>query len=86
MLRPFDNYFIMQDEPFKSCLQALREYILKFDPHITEVWQYGMPFFRYKDHRLCYLWIHKKFRQPYIGIVDGKLIDHPGLLMEKRSP
>ena len=33
----------------------------------------------------CYLWIHKKYQQPYIGIVDGKLINHPDLIIEKRA-
>ena len=33
----------------------------------------------------CYLWVHKKYEQPYIGIVEGKRIDHPDLLLEKRA-
>ena len=33
----------------------------------------------------CYLWIHKKYKQPYIGIVEGRKIEHPDLLIEKRS-
>lgn len=85
MLRPIDNYFLQKEEPFKSCLQFLREYILKFDNDITERWLYGMPFFYYKGKRFCYLWIHKKYRKPYIGVVDGNKINHPDLIAEKRS-
>jgi hypothetical protein len=85
MLRPIDNYFLQNEEPFKSCLQYLREHILKLDSHITEQWSYGMPFFCYKGKRFCYLWVHKKYRKPYIGIVDGNKINHPGLLSEKRA-
>lgn len=85
MLNPIDNYFLQKEEPFKSCLQFLRQHILKFDSNITERWQYGMPFFYYKENRFCYLWVHKKFRQPYIGIVDGNKINHPDLILEKRS-
>jgi Domain of unknown function (DU1801) len=85
MLRPIDNYFLQNEEPFKSCLQFLREHILKLDTTITEKWLYGMPFFYYKEKRFCYLWIHKKYRKPYIGIVEGKKIDHPELLPEKRT-
>jgi hypothetical protein len=85
MLRPIDNYFLQQEEPFKSCLQFLREHILKLDADVAERWQYGMPFFYYKGKRFCYLWVHKKHRKPYIGIVDGKKIEHPDLVMEKRS-
>ena len=85
MLRPIDNYFLQQEEPARSCLQYLREYILKLDPNITEGWKYGMPFYFYKDKRFCYLWIHKKYQQPYLGIVDGNKIDHPDLIIEKRA-
>jgi len=85
MLRPIDNWFLQKDEPVKSCLQFLREYILKQDPGITEAWQYGMPFYCYKGKRFCYLWMHKRYGQPYIGIVDGNKVDHPDLLVEKRA-
>ena len=85
MLRPIDNWFLQNEEPFKSCLQFLRAHILGLNTDITEKWQYGMPFFCYKGKRFCYLWIHKKHLKPYIGIVDGKNIEYPGLLMEKRA-
>lgn len=85
MLRPIDNYFLQHNEPVKSCLQFLRAHILKQDEHITEAWQYGMPFYYFKGKRFCYLWVHKKYHQPYIGIVDGKLIGHPDLVIEKRA-
>jgi len=85
MLRPIDNYFLQKDEPIKSCLQFLRDHILRQDIHITESWKYGMPFFCYNGKMFCYLWVHKKYHQPYIGIVEGKKIDHPDLIIEKRS-
>lgn len=84
MLRPIDEYFLQQDEPVKSCLQYLRLHILKQDPDITEAWKYRMPFYCYKG-KMCCLWVHKTLHQPYIGIVDGKLIDHPDLVQEKRT-
>ena len=85
MLRPIDNYFLQQEEPIKSYLQFLREHILKLDKGITERWEYGMPFFYCNNKRTCYLWVHKKFKQPYLGIVEGKKINHPDLLQEKRA-
>lgn len=85
MLRPIDNYFQQQEEPAKSCLQFLRVHILKQDEYITEAWKYGMPFFCYKGKMFCYLWIHKKLHQPYLGIVEGIRIEHPDLLQEKRA-
>lgn len=33
----------------------------------------------------CYLWIHKTYGQPYLGIVEGHHFDNPELLAEKRS-
>ena len=85
MLRPVDNWFLQKEEPIKSCLQFLREYILKQDAGITEAWKYGMPFYCYKGKMFCYLWVHKKYHQPYMGIVEGKQIDHPDLIIEKRA-
>lgn len=85
MLREADNYFMKQDEPVKSCLLALREIILHYDENITEAWKYGMPFYCYNKKMCCYLWTHKKYLQPYIGIVEGKRIDHPQLIIEKRA-
>jgi hypothetical protein len=85
MLRPIDTWYIQKEEPDKSCLQFLRDHILNLNDHISEKWQYGMPFYYYKNHRFCYLWVHKKLMKPYIGIVDGKLINHPDLLQEKRA-
>ena len=85
MIRDIDNYFLQKDEPVKSYLLALRDYILQYDENITEAWQYKMPFYCYKGKRFCYLWVHKKYHQPYLGIVDGKKIDHPDLILEKRA-
>jgi len=84
-LRPADNWFLQKEEPAKSCLQYLRSFILQQDDQITEAWKYGMPLYYYKGKMFCYLWVHKKYKQPYPGIVQGKAIDHPELLQEKRA-
>jgi len=80
-----DNFYLKQHEPERSCLLALREIILGHDKEISSAWNYGMPSFCYKGKMFCYLWIHKKLGLPYLGIVEGKRFDHPGLVMEKRS-
>jgi len=85
MIREIDNYFLQKDEPVRSYLLALRDFILKHDPTITEAWKYKMPFYCYNGKMFCYLWVHKKYRQPYIGIVEGKKINHPDLIQEKRA-
>jgi hypothetical protein len=85
MLKAIDNFYSGKEEPIKSCLLGLREIILSQDEAITSAWKYGMPFFCYHGKMFCYVWVHKKYHQPYIGIVEGKQIDHPDLLIEKRS-
>ena len=84
-MRDIDNYFLKKEEPVKSCLLFLRDFILAYDENITEGWRYQMPFYFYKEKRFCYLWVEKKQQLPYIGIVDGKLLNHPGLIQEGRS-
>ena len=44
-----------------------------------------MPFFYYQNKMLCYLWIHKKYKQVYIGFADGAKMEYVGLISEKRS-
>jgi len=85
MLKPADDWFLKQEEPGRSCLQFLRLHIVQLDEHITEAWKYGMPFFCYKGKMFCYLWVHKKYKQPYLGIVEGSKISHPDLIIEKRA-
>lgn len=84
-MKETDNYYLQKDEPVKSCLSALRQIILDRNPDITEAWKYRMPFFCYKGRMFCYLWIDKKTNFPYLGIVEGKRIDHPGLVQDDRS-
>ncbi|MBB6128998.1 DUF1801 domain-containing protein [Mucilaginibacter lappiensis] len=79
------NFYLQKDEPIRGCLLALKDIILKQDENISAEWKYGMPFFCYKGKMFCYLWVHKKYHQPYIGIVEGQRFDHPGLIIEKRS-
>lgn len=85
MLREIDQYFLAKEEPVKSYLIFLREHILKQDKNITETWKYKMPVYCYNGKMFCYLWVHKKLLVPYIGIVEGKKINHPDLIIEKRA-
>jgi len=84
-MREIDNFFLQKDEPVKSCLLFLREFILGYDKNITESWKYKMPFYCYNGKMFCYLWVNKKTHQPYVGIVEGRKIEHPLLIIEKRS-
>jgi Domain of unknown function (DU1801) len=85
MLNKQDNFYLQSKEPVKSCLLALREIILSQDRDITPAFKYGMPFFCYRGKMFCYLWVHKKTGQPYIGFVEGKYLQDTELLAENRS-
>jgi hypothetical protein len=84
-LRAADHYFEKQTEPVRSYLLFLRSHLLNMNEHMTEAWKYGMPFYCLKGKMICYLWVHKKFGQPYLGIVEGTKINHPQLIQEKRA-
>lgn len=84
-MEKMDHFYLDREEPIKSCLLALREIILRQSPEISATWKYGMPVFCFRGKMFCYLWVHKKLGQPYLGIVEGKHFDQPFLIQEKRS-
>jgi hypothetical protein len=85
LTKEIDHFYLKQEESVKSCLLALRQIILSQNKDVVAVWKYGMPFFCYKNKMFCYLWVHKKHKKPYIGIVEGNHFNHPDLIIEKRS-
>jgi len=84
-MKELDNFYFQQNEPIRGCLLALRQIILNQDMEITTALKYGMPFFCYRGKMFCYLWVHKKHKLPYLGMVQGNRLHHPDLLIEKRS-
>ncbi|MCB0696898.1 MAG: DUF1801 domain-containing protein, partial [Chitinophagaceae bacterium] len=44
-----------------------------------------MPVYYYKGKMFCYIRVHKKYKEPYIGVVEGGKIEHPNLLKEDRA-
>lgn len=85
MENALDNFYLQKEEPIRSCLLAMREIILSQDVDVSAAWKYGMPFFCYKGKMFCYLWVHKKHKQSYIGFVEGKRLEHEDLIIESRS-
>lgn len=85
MINALERFYEQQLEPTKSFMLALKTIILSLDTGIKNELKYGMPFFTYKGKMFCYLWFHKKYQQPYIGLVEGKEFDEPFLLQENRS-
>lgn len=78
-------FYLQKEEPIKSCLLTLRDFILAQDAEITETRKYGMPCFCYRSKMFCYLWVDKKTIEPYILMVDGNQINHPELESGNRS-
>ncbi|MBK9636840.1 MAG: DUF1801 domain-containing protein [Bacteroidetes bacterium] len=85
MLDELHNFYLNKEEPYKSCLLALRSIILDQDINISETQKYGMPCFCYKKKMFCYLWTDKKTNEPYLLMVEGKLLNHPKLESGVRS-
>ncbi|GGH26167.1 hypothetical protein GCM10011418_35230 [Sphingobacterium alkalisoli] len=85
MMEQLHNYYLNKEEPNKSCLLALRDIILHQDIDITETQKWGMPCFCYQKKVFCYLWTDKKTDEPYILMVEGAYLDHPGLKKGKRT-
>lgn len=85
MLTEIDHFYLDKEEPLQGTLLALREIILALDADISPAWKYRLPFFLYKGKMFCYLWIDKKTKEPYIGIVEGNRIEHPALEQGNRS-
>ncbi len=84
-VKELDNYYMQQEEPVRGCFLALRDIILAQDEHIVPAWKWRLPFFFYKKEMFCYLSFHKKYKQPYLAIMDGNQIDHSALLAEDRK-
>lgn len=84
-MKALDNFYIALPEPQKSCMLALKEIILGLNKNITPEWKFKLPFFYYQNKMFCYLWIDKKTKQPYLGVVKGHCFEHPLLKQEKRK-
>ena len=55
------------------------------DKDVSETVKYEMPCFCYKKKMFCYLWTDKMTGEPYILMVEGKLLNHPELEQGSRS-
>lgn len=80
-----DSYFLKLQEPARSTLIWLRDHIRKQHAELEERWRYGMPFFDLDGKMFCYLWCASATGTPYIGFVDGAMIDHLALVKGDRK-
>ena len=80
-----EHFYFDREEPHKSCVLAIRDLVLSYDPEIIEGVKYGLPFFLYKGKNFAYIWFDKKTKDPYLGITKGSKIDHPILFAGDRN-
>lgn len=85
MLNTVDSFYFKQTEPNKSCLLALRSFILQQDTQITESLKWGTPCFSYRNRMFCFLALTKMPQLPYLLIVEGHRIEHPLLEVGTRK-
>ena len=83
-MQEIQDFYLSVAEPNKSCLLALRHFILQQDPDVSETMKYGMPCFCYRTKAFCYLWTDKRTTFPYLLMVEGKYLDHEQLEIGKR--
>lgn len=60
MQNSLENYYLRQQEPYQSCLLALKELLLKANDGISHERKFQIPFFYYNDKKLAYLWLNRK--------------------------
>jgi hypothetical protein len=80
-----DNYFITLDEPHRSCLLYLRNFILQFSDKITEERKNNTPFYYVNGKWFAHISYHPKTKEIHVSFVDGNKIEHPKLVSEGRK-
>ena len=59
-LTALDNYYQKQEPVIKECLLALKLIVLSVDEQVVHLRKYQIPFFRYREFELGFLWVNKK--------------------------
>ncbi len=85
MLPAIDQYIEGLGEDNKSFVQALIAIIFKQDEHLHLKCSFGLPFFYFKGNPFCYINIDQKTKQPYLGFMNGKWLQHKNLHAEGRK-
>ncbi len=72
LVNPLEHYYDKQNDETKACLLALKSIIISVDPEIVHFRKYQIPFFRYKDFAISFLWVNKK--KILLGFVQDKKV------------
>jgi len=78
-MKPVDQYFLNQKEPYQSIMLYVREVILSALPEVEEKFSYKIPFYNCHDKPMLYLNILKGKNYVDVAFVQG-------ILLEKKFP
>jgi len=67
-----ESYYLKHSEPIQGCLLALKRLILSADKRITETRKFQIPFFYFKEKKLCFLRVNRK--KLMLGFVTDKTV------------
>ena len=80
-MNPVEDYFLRQEEPYRSIMLYVRSVIFQTLDHIDEKYSYSIPFYHYKKKPFMYLNVLKNQDFVDIAFVKGRLLkdDFPQL-------
>lgn len=84
-MKELESYYHNLEEPYQSCLLALRDIIVRSNNGIEVAFKYGSPFFMHKGKMIAYLWIDKKKKLPYVAIFNIRHIVDERVVIEGRK-
>lgn len=74
-MRPIDEYFYNQKEPYQSIMLYVRSVILKTLPEVIERYSYKIPFYNIGKKPMLYLNILKGTNHVDVAFVQGVLLE-----------
>ena len=75
-MKPVENYFLEQQEPYQSIMLYVRQVILKTLPNITERYSYKIPFYNLGKKPMIYLNMLKGTNFVDVAFVQGILLEN----------
>ncbi len=73
-MKPVDEYFLNQKEPFQSIMLYVRSVIVSTLPDVVEKYNYGIPFYHYNGKPFIYLNILKRTNFVDVAFVRGVIL------------
>ena len=70
-MKPVDEYFFRQIEPYQSIMLYVRSVILKTKPEVQEHLSYGIPFYSIKKKPMLYINVLKNTDFVDVAFVNG---------------